>query len=276
MVRCLQPNFNACLEAAEATASEVEVRLRRLGLLVTRGLLVLVVRLVILVLIVRVVVLLVIIRLILVTIVVVARLVITLRAISGSLSWVSNLRCGRGLRAIGGSCRSGRGLSRVSRARAGTGASIRVASANLLGLTAVSDALESDALFGDVGELDTGDLGSVAHVRVDADEDLSVGGRTTRDLDVASGHLLAVTAAAVELAKVRDLEVLDDDGTSTVVLDDLVLGTSSAATVNSSGLAVFLLLNGESVLADGVPDNVVKSAATVAVNTLDLVGTCNS
>lgn len=93
---------------------------------------------------------------------------------------------------------------------------------------------------------------------------------------MAGGHLLAVTAAAVELTKVRDLEVLDDDGTSTVVLDDLVLGAGSAATVDGSGLPIFLLLDRESILADGVPDNVVESAATVAVNTLNLVGTCNS
>jgi hypothetical protein len=124
--------------------------------------------------------------------------------------------------------------------------------------------------------LDAGDLGGVTHVRVDADKDLSVAGRTTRDLDVTSGHLLAVTAAAVELAKVGDHKVLDDNGTSTVVLDNLVLGTGSATTVDGSGLTIFLLLDGESILADGVPDNVVESAATVAVNTLDLVGTCNS
>ena len=70
-----------------------------------------------------------------------------------------------------------------------------------------------------------------------------------------------------------DHKVLDDDGTSTVVLDDLVLGAGSAATVDGSGLTIFLLLNRESILADGVPYDVVKSAATVAVNTLDLVGT---
>jgi len=93
---------------------------------------------------------------------------------------------------------------------------------------------------------------------------------------MTSGHLFAVTAATVELAKVRDLKVLDDYGTSTVVLDDLVLGTGSAATIDGSGLTIFLLLDGESILADGVPDNVVESATTVAVNTLDLVGTCNS
>jgi hypothetical protein len=238
--------------------------------------LVLVVGLFILVLIVRVVVLLVIIRLIVVAGLIVTRLVVTLRAISGGLNRVSNLRCGRGLRAIGRSGRGSRGLSRVSRTRARTRASIRVTSANLLGLTAVSDTLESNALLGNVGELDAGDLGGVTHVRVDADEDLSVAGRTARDLNVASGHLLAVTAATVELAKVRDLEVLDDDGTSTVVLDDLVLGTGSAATVDGGGLTIFLLLDGESILADGVPDNVVESAATVAVNALDLVGTCNS
>ena len=93
---------------------------------------------------------------------------------------------------------------------------------------------------------------------------------------MTSGHGLAVTAASVELAEVGDLKVLDDNGTTTVVLDNLVLGALGTTTVDGSGLAVLLLLDAEGVFTDGIPDDVVQGAATVAVDTLDLVRTCNS
>jgi hypothetical protein len=57
------------------------------------------------------------------------------------------------------------------------------------------------------------------------------------------------------------------------VLDHLVLGTLGATAVDGGGLAIILLLDAEGILADSVPDNVIECAATVAVNTLDLVRT---
>ncbi|KAI6774242.1 hypothetical protein HG531_001091 [Fusarium graminearum] len=143
-------------------------------------------------------------------------------------------------------------------------------------LTSIGNTFKGDALLGNIGDLDTGNLGSVTHVGVDTHKNLSVAGRATRDLNVTSRHRLAVTAAAVKLAKVRDLKVLNDNSSTTVVLDHLVIGSLGTTAIYSGGLTIFLLLDAKSVFADGVPDNIVKSAATVAVNTLDLVRTWNS
>jgi hypothetical protein len=49
---------------------------------------------------------------------------------------------------------------------------------------------------------------------------------------MAFSTLLAVSTCAVELAKVVDGEAVDSDGSSSVVLDDLVLGSGSAAASN--------------------------------------------
>ena len=93
--------------------------------------------------------------------------------------------------------------------------------------------------------LDTGgagstvDGGSVAKVGVDTDEELSAGGLDILDNNVALGALLAVSARAVELAKVGDLEAVDGDGTRTVMLDNLVVGTSGTSTTDS-GITIFL------------------------------------
>jgi hypothetical protein len=262
-----------------------------LGRHVRESALVLVARLLLLILVIRVFFLLVIVGILVLVIVVaglvvtglivtrlvIAGLVVTIRAFSRSLSrLLDNLRLNRSIRSISGSgrSRSGRSRSRFTRSSASSGTGIT--GANLLRLAAVSDTLEGDALLGYIGDLDARDLGSVAHVGVDAHKHLSVAGGSSRDLDVASRHLLAVTAAAVELAKVGNLEVLDDNGTTTVVLNDLVFGTSGTSAVDGGGLAVLLLLDGEGIFTDGVPDNVVQGATTVAVNTLDLVRTCNS
>lgn len=86
--------------------------------------------------------------------------------------------------------------------------------------------------------------GSVAKVGVDTDKELSAGGLHILDNDVTLGALLAVSARAVELAKVGDLEAVDGDGTRTVVLDDLVFGTSGTST-SDGGIAI--LLQSESI-----------------------------
>jgi hypothetical protein len=61
---------------------------------------------------------------------------------------------------------------------------------------------------------------------------------------VALGTLLAVSAGAVELAEVGDLKAVDGDGSSAVVLDDLVL--SSSGTAPGDG-GVTVLLQGEGI-----------------------------
>ncbi|KAJ8116580.1 hypothetical protein OPT61_g2028 [Boeremia exigua] len=138
-----------------------------------------------------------------------------------------------------------------------------------LGLAAGLGALELLADLLDAGSAGGAvDGGGVAEVGVDADEELAAVGLDVLDDNVALGALLAVSAGAVELAEVGDLEAVDGDGTGTVVLDDLVL-SASGTTTGDGGVTV--LLEGESVLADGGPPDVLESAGTLAVDTLNLV-----
>lgn len=90
--------------------------------------------------------------------------------------------------------------------------------------------------------------------------------------DVALGLSIAVATAPVKLAKVVDSEARDFHGAAAVVLEDLVLGAESTAAGDGGGLAGFLLLDGESVLADGGPPDVGQLAGAHAVDTLNLVG----
>lgn len=92
---------------------------------------------------------------------------------------------------------------------------------------------------------------------------------------MAGGHLVAVSAAAVQLAEIRDGEVVDDDGATAIVLDHLVLGTCGSTAVDRGGLVVALLLNTEGVFTDGLPPDIVDGTAALAMNTLDLVGAYN-
>jgi len=89
---------------------------------------------------------------------------------------------------------------------------------------------------------------------------------------VAFGLGLAVTTAAVKLAEVVDGEAGDLHGAAAVVLQDLVLGAEGSAAGDGGGLAGFLLLDGESVLADGRPPDVGQLAGAHAVHTFYLVG----
>jgi len=148
--------------------------------------------------------------------------------------------------------------------------------AQLFWLPVANDAHKVEALVLDPRGCDSGDGSSVSHVRVDADEYVAVGCTSTTDLDVPRWHLVAVATAAVQLAEVADGEIVDDDSTSAVVLDDLVLGTSGTAAVDGGRLVVTLLLDGEGVFADGFPPDIGDGAAALAVDALDLVGACNS
>lgn len=65
------------------------------------------------------------------------------------------------------------------------------------------------------------------------------------------------------------VEVLDNDGSTTVVLDDLVFGGESTTTIDVGSTRG--LLEGKSVLADILPPDVVESARAHAVNTFAVV-----
>lgn len=140
--------------------------------------------------------------------------------------------------------------------------------------------------------LDAGSAGgavncsSVAEVGVDANKELTTGCLDVLDHYVTLGALLAVTARAVQLAKVGDLEAVDGDGASAVVLDDLVFGTSGAS-ASDGGIAILLesqsiyvimsicrisrSICGQLTLADFSPPDVLECAGTLTVNALDLI-----
>lgn len=146
------------------------------------------------------------------------------------------------------------------------------AGANKLGLVAGGGALELAANLLDGGRARAGNLGNVALVGVDADEQLAVVCLDVLDDDIALAHDLAVAARAVQLAEVDDGEAVNGDGAQAVVLDDLVLGTGGTA---ASDGGVTVALEGQGVLADGLPPDVDDGAGALAVDTLDLVGTDN-
>nr|GFD59169.1 hypothetical protein [Tanacetum cinerariifolium] len=75
-------------------------------------------------------------------------------------------------------------------------------------------------------------------------------------------YSLAVAAGAVKLAKVLDMKARDGDGSNAVVLNDLVLSALSAA--SSDGTST-VTLEGQSVLANGLPPNIGNCASTNAV-----------
>lgn len=102
---------------------------------------------------------------------------------------------------------------------------------------------------------------------------LALGGGDVVEDDVALVHAVAVAAAPVELAEVVDGEAGDGHGAGAVVLEHLVLGAEGTAAGDGGGLAGVLLLDGEGVLADGGPPDVLQLAsAALAVDTLALVG----
>jgi hypothetical protein len=89
---------------------------------------------------------------------------------------------------------------------------------------------------------------------------------------VASVLGLAVSARAVQLAEVGHGEVRDGDGTGTVVLDNLVVGSEGTSTLDVGGGAGILGLDGEGILAHVGPPHVGQRAGATAVHTLNLVG----
>jgi hypothetical protein len=114
---------------------------------------------------------------------------------------------------------------------------------NRLGLITGRSTLELLADSLDAGSA-SGDGRGVTEVGVDADERLAVVGLDVLDDDVALVGLLAVTAAAVQFAKVHDGETVDGDGALAVVLDHLVVCALSSS---ANDLAVAVTLEGEGV-----------------------------
>ena len=97
-----------------------------------------------------------------------------------------------------------------------------------LGLRAGLGALEllADGLDG-AGAVAVVDGGRVTEVGVDTSKELAVGGLDVLHDDMALSGLLAVTARPVQLAEVVDGEAVNSDGTSAVLLDDLIFGSGS-------------------------------------------------
>ena len=79
----------------------------------------------------------------------------------------------------------------------------------------------------------------VTKVRVDARNNLAVGGLDILNNDVPSTLRFAVTTATVEFAKVVDGETIDGDCANAVVLNDLVFCVRSSA-ANDQGISVTL------------------------------------
>lgn len=133
------------------------------------------------------------------------------------------------------------------------------------------------------------DLAGIAIVGVDATQDTSVNSDRVLDDHVArTAVVLAVTAAADQLAVVLGIEVLDLDGATAVELNDLIVSVESATTVNEGCAAG--LLECESIFADLSPPDIIQCAnenvsektmlqyyfnlpGSLAVNTLSLRST---
>jgi hypothetical protein len=90
------------------------------------------------------------------------------------------------------------------------------------------------------------------------------GGERGKNLPV----LLAVSTTAVQFSEISDGEAIDGNGTNAVVLDNLVGGTTSTTT---NDLTVTVTLEGQSILANSIPPDILNGASTETVNTLVLV-----
>lgn len=141
--------------------------------------------------------------------------------------------------------------------------------AEQLGLLAGDGTLVLAADLLDRGSASASNGRFVTLVRVDASEELAVVGLDVLDDDVAGAHLLAVTARSVKLSEVNDSEAVDGNSTKTVVLDNLVGGSSSTTSLDES---VAVTLEGKGILADLLPPDVLDGARAHAVNTLNLIG----
>lgn len=109
----------------------------------------------------------------------------------------------------------------------------------------------------------------VAEVGVNAGDGVTVARNDIGDGDRTLGLGGAVSAGTVELAKVLDAVVLDHNGSTTVVLDNLVVGVSGTSATDRGGPGA--LLDGDSILANVLEPYVLKGAGALAMYTLSLV-----
>ncbi|KAJ8104452.1 hypothetical protein OPT61_g10749 [Boeremia exigua] len=144
------------------------------------------------------------------------------------------------------------------------------ADTSLCGLAATSAAVVHLALGLRIGA-DVLEGSSVLVVSVDAGELTAVLSSDTLNVNVALALGRAVSAGAVQLAVVLDVEVNDVDGAAAVVLDDLVGAVVRAAADDPGLLAGFVVLDRECVFAHVLPPDVLESAVAGAVDTLGLV-----
>jgi len=125
----------------------------------------------------------------------------------------------------------------------------------------------------DAGKLEAArsDGGNIAIVRVDACNGTAGASDDVTDRDGPLVLSATISARAVEFAEVLHTEVGDDNVSTAVVLDNLVIGVLCTTAIDraSSGF----LLDCDCVFADVLEPNVGQSAGTQAVNTFSLVGT---
>jgi len=86
---------------------------------------------------------------------------------------------------------------------------------------------------------------------------------------MALKHGIAVAAGPVQLSEIGGVEAGDGKGSAAIVLHDLVRG-ALCSTADDIGNAGFLL-DGECILADGLPPYVLDCARAHTVDALDLV-----
>lgn len=138
-----------------------------------------------------------------------------------------------------------------------------------------------------------GDGSSVAVVAVDADKVLAIGSLDIIDGDfsgIAAENtyqyccaeesyerlrdnlpiLFAITTAAIKLSKILDGEAIDGDRPNTIMLNNLVLSTTSTT---SNDLTITITLEGQGVLAYSIPPHILNRASTQTMHTLTLIFT---
>lgn len=82
----------------------------------------------------------------------------------------------------------------------------------------------------------------------------------------------AVATSTVQLAEVVSSEARDGKSSSAVMLKVLVGGAVGTAALDVSGGRGVLVLDGESILADGGPPDVCKCTRALAMDAFDLIG----
>jgi hypothetical protein len=80
--------------------------------------------------------------------------------------------------------------------------------------------------------------------------------------------LLAVSTATVQFSKISNGETINSDGTNAIVLDNLILGTTSTTTDN---LAIAITLESQRILTHSIPPYILNRASTQTMHTFILV-----